>query len=105
MTAGVSSTVAQGRVAVPRIVMRLLCMASLASFGQSSFAEPQTDDETDRVAALTVEFVTSDWPGIRGPEWTGHSSETGIADSWPVDSWPVDSCLSADHGVGFGAPS
>ena len=29
------------------------------------------------------------WPFIRGPNYDGHSSETGLADSWPVEGPPV----------------
>jgi len=30
-----------------------------------------------------------DWPGIRGPQWDGHSNEKGIVDSWPEKGPPV----------------
>lgn len=31
----------------------------------------------------------SDWPGIRGPDWSGHSTAEGLADSWSADGPPV----------------
>ncbi|MFM7056845.1 MAG: PQQ-binding-like beta-propeller repeat protein [Planctomycetota bacterium] len=33
--------------------------------------------------------TANDWPGIRGPAWSGHSSAQGLADSWPADGPPV----------------
>jgi len=31
-----------------------------------------------------------DWPGIRGPEWNGHSRETGIVETWPAEGPPLE---------------
>lgn len=40
-----------------------------------------------------------DWPGIRGPNWDGHSAETGIVDSWPEQGPPV--LWTRELGQGF----
>ena len=41
------------------------------------------------VTALLQAYEGFDWPGIRGPNWDGHSAETGIADSSPELGLPV----------------
>ncbi|MGV2333337.1 MAG UNVERIFIED_CONTAM: PQQ-binding-like beta-propeller repeat protein [Planctomycetaceae bacterium] len=37
----------------------------------------------------TSDSSTSDWPGVRGSDWSGHSASTGLADSWPDSGPPV----------------
>lgn len=32
---------------------------------------------------------TTDWPGVRGSDWSGRSNATGLADSWPSSGPPV----------------
>ena len=31
----------------------------------------------------------ADWPGIRGPDWSGHSPVQGLADHWPAEGPPI----------------
>ncbi len=49
-------------------------------------------------------LAASDWPQFRGPDRTGVSSETGLADQWPAAGpplvWGVD-----DLGEGYGTPA
>ncbi len=61
------------------------------------------------VVLATVTFSCSclkadDWTQFRGPERTGHSSETGLLREWPESGpkllWQVD-----DLGAGFGSPA
>jgi hypothetical protein len=37
----------------------------------------------------TSDGGTSNWPGVRGSDWSGHSTATGLADSWPDSGPPV----------------
>lgn len=42
------------------------------------------------VAAISsTASAQDDWPSVRGPEFDGHSSETGLVDGWPEEGPPV----------------
>lgn len=44
-----------------------------------------------------------DWPCFLGTQQTGHSSETGLLDSWPADGPPL--LWKREVGTGYSAPS
>ena len=33
--------------------------------------------------------IADDWPGIRGPDWSGRSPVQGLADRWPAEGPPI----------------
>lgn len=42
-----------------------------------------------------------EWPNIRGPQWDGRSTETGLADTWPSEGPPV--LWTLELGQGYSA--
>ncbi len=70
---------------VPRLLSGLVCAfiaipALLCAFGIAMAQPPVTASAAPPV---------NEWPSVRGPNWDGHSAETGIADRWPSEGPPV----------------
>ncbi len=71
-------------------------------FGNATADEP-TSSFSGESSSGNLENPTSktDWPGIRGPNWNGISSETGLVESWPHDGPPV--LWTRELGQGYSA--